>query len=79
MSSRIECKCGNIVTIGSFPNEGVFRLVSEEDYDEVVDPFDRMKAERLFLGGSKIIECDKCGRMIFQDGHGIKYYSIDGL
>jgi hypothetical protein len=74
MGSRIECKCGNVVGIGSFPNEDVYRLVSEEAYDEVIDPFDRDKAERLFLGGIKVVRCVQCSRIIILDSGQQKYY-----
>ena len=74
MGSRVECKCGNVINTGSFPNEDVSHLVSEESY-EVLDPFDRIKAEQLFLGGVKVIKCRQCDRMIVQEGDNINYYS----
>lgn len=77
MGSRVECKCGNVIYTGSFPNENVYDVISEEAYDEVLDPFDRAKAEQLFSGGKKLLECDKCGRILIQDKSEIIFYKKD--
>jgi hypothetical protein len=77
MGSRIECKCGNVINTGSFPNKGIYHLVSEESYDEVVDPFDRMKAARLFVGGDTLTICNQCNRILLVRGVEVSFYSTE--
>lgn len=66
MSSRIECKCGKMINTGSFPNEHVFMLISENNYDHLEDPLDRIKVGSLMLGGDVVIICPQCGRLLVQ-------------
>lgn len=58
---------------GSFPNPGVHRLISEDAYDEVVDPVDRSKLSVLFLGGREVVECPRCSRLLLREADGGEY------
>jgi len=64
MSSWIACKCGYRIGTGAFPNDHVGRIISESQYDEVVDPVDRRKLSVLFLSGSVFISCPQCERVL---------------
>ena len=74
MASRIKCDCGNILSTGSFPNPHVYKLISEAAYDRVQDPFDRLKAEQLFVASPKVIWCPECGRIMIQRGVTVDTY-----
>lgn len=79
MSTRVECICGNIIYTGSFPNKNVYDLVSEESYDAVFDDYNSLKVRQLFAGNRKLLECDKCFRLIIQDEDKISYYKKENL
>lgn len=68
MSSWVECLCGATIGTGAFPNPDVYRIVSEERYDEVDDPVDRNKLASLYLTGDVLIRCQKCERILIQRG-----------
>ena len=74
MGSRIECVCGNIISTGSFPDADVYRLISEVAYDQVEDPFDRLKAEQIFVAAKKVIWCPICDRIMIQQGVNVVSY-----
>jgi hypothetical protein len=73
MSSWVTCPCGHRIGTGAFPNVGVHRLISEEAYDDVVDPIDRPRLSRLFLGGREVIECAQCTRLLVRQAEEGEY------
>lgn len=70
MSTRTICLCGNTIRTGSFPNDNVYSLISEFDYDQVTEPVDQKKLAILFLKGKTVLECTNCGRLIVETGEG---------
>lgn len=66
MSSWVRCRCGLVVGIGSFPNPNVYRVISEEQYDEVADPVDRRKIGSLIVSGGVLVRCSNCHRVLIQ-------------
>jgi hypothetical protein len=75
MGSWVECRCGQQIGTGSFPNDHVYRLVSEGAYDQIEDPVDRRALERFFLAGESTIRCPRCARLIMlRKGASPEYY-----
>ena len=77
MSVRVKCKCGNIISTGSFPNKYVYSVISEKSYDDQEDPFDRTKVAGLFVSGRTLIECEVCGRIMIQNDSETLYYKLE--
>jgi hypothetical protein len=57
----IVCTCGHSIGLGSFPNPGVFSLISEEDY---VKTANTEVAEKLFFLSGTVCLCPACKRII---------------
>ncbi len=66
MSSWLKCRCGETIGVGSFPNPGVSRVLSEEQYDGLQDPVDRTALATLFLSLDSLIRCPRCGGLLLQ-------------
>ena len=60
---RSVCLCGHAIPLGSFPNAGVYKLISENRYDQVDDPVDRQSLEMLYFQAEQVLKCSKCGRL----------------
>jgi predicted RNA-binding Zn-ribbon protein involved in translation (DUF1610 family) len=59
--SGINCKCGTYFSTGSFPCPTGYRMFSEEEYDELAESASK---EQLFLRGTKVYKCPRCGRIV---------------
>ena len=73
MASSVICPCGERIQTGAFPNERVYTVISEHDYDAVTDPVDRDKLAVLMLRGRQLLECRRCRRLLLRERDGAGY------
>ena len=70
MSSWLRCDCGNLIHTNLFTGTGIFKLVLDEDFDRLVEPFDAEAVHDLFWHGHTVYRCRPCGRLYVQWARG---------
>jgi hypothetical protein len=75
----MTCTCGARIGMGSFPNDDVFKVISETQYDSIEDPVDRASLEKLFVSGFTLCRCKNCGTVIiiWEKGKMPTFYKLD--
>jgi hypothetical protein len=76
MSSWVKCLCGENISTGSFPNDRVYRLVSEVAFDQLEEPPTKKGLDALMLGSDKVIACSRCGRLIVERAGGQREFFV---
>ena len=68
MSSWLRCDCGGLIHTNLFAGTGVLKLILDEDFDRLAEPFDTEAVRQLFFGGVTAYRCSQCGRLYVQWG-----------
>jgi len=57
-------RSSELQTLGSFPNENVYALWSQEEYDTLDgDPIERHAIDLMFMRAPCVLRCAQCGRL----------------
>lgn len=66
MSSWLRCVCGNLLHTNLFAGAGVFKLILDEDFNQLTEPFDTDAVSHLFGHGRTMYRCSHCDRLYVQ-------------
>ncbi len=64
MASNIRCVCGASVHTNLFSGANVYRLIRDDEFEQMPESPDPDVASRLFLGGREVFRCSACSRLI---------------
>lgn len=63
---KIECECGEIISLNDIPSPNQWMIISDMDYDKYEGMID---SEKLFMEMQIVVKCKVCGRLyIYWDG-----------
>jgi hypothetical protein len=61
---KIQCKCGNIISLGAIPSPHQWLIISDEEYDEHFSS-ELINADYLHLKMKIVVTCEHCQRCHF--------------
>lgn len=64
MASTILCTCGNRIGTNLFAGSKVFRLILDDEWDDLGNSPTQDDFSNLFVHSREVFHCEKCSRLI---------------
>jgi hypothetical protein len=66
MGSWLKCDCGHLIHTNMFCGANVYRLIRDDEFDELAENAPPEEFRNLFFSGREVFHCKNCGRLIVQ-------------
>lgn len=60
----MTCKCGQVFSTGSFPNQNAYMAIAERDYDDLGEIESVDVLDQLLFSSTRIFQCPACSQLI---------------